>query len=174
MTNKVHNTNLISRDPLSSPPQLRPVRSKHRSPTSLLPPRVAHSISMPGRYKPDSVLSREQHRCHPVRLPTHHFRASLQRITTVAQLVRIVDAEKRRRMEELTLHPAKPFSLNLLVAEVQHDHFTGGRFRHGVRVLRWRAIAGTGPTPGRFRGLLVIIRSRFYASSLRLPLQSRS
>ncbi len=25
-----------------------------------------------------------------------------------------------------------------LVVEVQYDHFTGGRFRHGVRLLRWR------------------------------------
>lgn len=25
-----------------------------------------------------------------------------------------------------------------LVAEVQYDHFTGGRFRHGTRFLRWR------------------------------------
>ena len=25
-----------------------------------------------------------------------------------------------------------------LVAEVQFDHFTGGRFRHGTRLLRWR------------------------------------
>jgi ATP-dependent DNA ligase len=24
------------------------------------------------------------------------------------------------------------------VAEVQFDHFTGGRFRHGARFLRWR------------------------------------
>ena len=27
---------------------------------------------------------------------------------------------------------------NKLVAEVQFDHFTGGRFRHGTRFLRWR------------------------------------
>jgi ATP-dependent DNA ligase len=26
-----------------------------------------------------------------------------------------------------------------LVAEVQFDHFTGGRFRHGTKFLRWRA-----------------------------------
>jgi ATP-dependent DNA ligase len=25
-----------------------------------------------------------------------------------------------------------------LVAEIQYDHFTGGRFRHGTRFLRWR------------------------------------
>jgi ATP-dependent DNA ligase len=25
-----------------------------------------------------------------------------------------------------------------LVCEVQYDHFTGGRFRHGTRFLRWR------------------------------------
>jgi len=25
-----------------------------------------------------------------------------------------------------------------LVVEVQYDHFTGGRFRHGTRILRWR------------------------------------
>jgi ATP-dependent DNA ligase len=29
-------------------------------------------------------------------------------------------------------------SRNKLVAEVQFDHFTGGRFRHGTRSLRWR------------------------------------
>src|SRR6202162_5363089 len=27
---------------------------------------------------------------------------------------------------------------NKLVVEVQFDHFTGGRFRHGTKVLRWR------------------------------------
>lgn len=26
----------------------------------------------------------------------------------------------------------------LLVVEVQYDHFTGGRFRHGTKLLRWR------------------------------------
>jgi ATP-dependent DNA ligase len=25
-----------------------------------------------------------------------------------------------------------------LVLEVQFDHFTGGRFRHGTRLMRWR------------------------------------
>jgi ATP-dependent DNA ligase len=25
-----------------------------------------------------------------------------------------------------------------LVIEIQYDHFTGGRFRHGTKVLRWR------------------------------------
>jgi ATP-dependent DNA ligase len=30
--------------------------------------------------------------------------------------------------------PVKP----VLVAEVKYDHFTGGRFRHGTQVLRWR------------------------------------
>ena len=30
--------------------------------------------------------------------------------------------------------PLKP----ALVVEVQYDHFTGGRFRHGTRLLRWR------------------------------------
>jgi ATP-dependent DNA ligase len=25
-----------------------------------------------------------------------------------------------------------------LVVEVQYDHFTGGRFRHGTKLLRWR------------------------------------
>jgi ATP-dependent DNA ligase len=25
-----------------------------------------------------------------------------------------------------------------LVCEVQYDHFTGGRFRHGTKFLRWR------------------------------------
>ena len=24
------------------------------------------------------------------------------------------------------------------MVEVQYDHFTGGRFRHGTRLLRWR------------------------------------
>jgi ATP-dependent DNA ligase len=24
------------------------------------------------------------------------------------------------------------------VVEIQYDHFTGGRFRHGTRFLRWR------------------------------------
>jgi ATP-dependent DNA ligase len=32
-------------------------------------------------------------------------------------------------------HPLRP----KLVVEVQYDHFTGGRFRHGTRLLRWRA-----------------------------------
>jgi ATP-dependent DNA ligase len=27
---------------------------------------------------------------------------------------------------------------NKLVVEVQFDHFTGGRFRHGAKFLRWR------------------------------------
>jgi ATP-dependent DNA ligase len=31
-------------------------------------------------------------------------------------------------------HPLKPS----LVVEVQYDHFTGDRFRHGTRLLRWR------------------------------------
>jgi ATP-dependent DNA ligase len=31
-------------------------------------------------------------------------------------------------------HPLKP----TLVVEVQYDHFTGRRFRHGTRLLRWR------------------------------------
>ena len=31
----------------------------------------------------------------------------------------------------------KPLALEL-VAEVQYDHFSGGRFRHGTRFLRWR------------------------------------
>ncbi|MEN3382536.1 MAG: hypothetical protein V7608_2580, partial [Hyphomicrobiales bacterium] len=25
-----------------------------------------------------------------------------------------------------------------LVIEVSYDHFTGGRFRHGTKLLRWR------------------------------------
>jgi hypothetical protein len=25
-----------------------------------------------------------------------------------------------------------------LVVEVQYDHFTGNRFRHGTKILRWR------------------------------------
>jgi hypothetical protein len=25
-----------------------------------------------------------------------------------------------------------------LVVEVEYDHFTGGRFRHGTRLIRWR------------------------------------
>src|SRR4029079_5241398 len=31
-------------------------------------------------------------------------------------------------------HPLKP----VLVVEICYDHFTGGRFRHGTRLLRWR------------------------------------
>src|SRR5437660_258552 len=31
-------------------------------------------------------------------------------------------------------HPLAP----RLVVEVQYDHFTGGRFRHGTKLLRWR------------------------------------
>jgi ATP-dependent DNA ligase len=31
-------------------------------------------------------------------------------------------------------HPLKP----TLVVEVQYDHFSGHRFRHGTRLLRWR------------------------------------
>jgi ATP-dependent DNA ligase len=31
-------------------------------------------------------------------------------------------------------HPLKP----VLVAEVQYDHFTGNRFRHGAKFVRWR------------------------------------
>jgi ATP-dependent DNA ligase len=30
--------------------------------------------------------------------------------------------------------PLKP----ALVVEVSYDHFTGGRFRHGTRLIRWR------------------------------------
>jgi ATP-dependent DNA ligase len=26
----------------------------------------------------------------------------------------------------------------VLVVEVQFDHFSGGRFRHGTKLLRWR------------------------------------
>jgi ATP-dependent DNA ligase len=26
----------------------------------------------------------------------------------------------------------------VLVVEVCYDHFTGGRFRHGTRLMRWR------------------------------------
>ena len=26
----------------------------------------------------------------------------------------------------------------MLVVEVRYDHFTGGRFRHGTKLLRWR------------------------------------
>lgn len=37
----------------------------------------------------------------------------------------------RRSMEWQPLKPA-------LVVEVGYDHFTGGRFRHGTRLLRWR------------------------------------
>jgi ATP-dependent DNA ligase len=35
-------------------------------------------------------------------------------------------------------HPVLP----TLVAEVQYDHFTGGRFRHGAKFLRWRPDKG--------------------------------
>jgi len=37
----------------------------------------------------------------------------------------------KHSMEWQPLHPK-------LVAEVQFDHFTGGRFRHGTKLLRWR------------------------------------
>ncbi len=46
-----------------------------------------------------------------------------------------------------------------LVVEVQYDHFSNGRFRHGARFLRWRP--DKAPTqrrlsqverPGRYRG----------------------
>ena len=36
--------------------------------------------------------------------------------------------------EEKEWHPLQP----KLVVEVSYDHFTGGRFRHGTKVLRWR------------------------------------
>jgi ATP-dependent DNA ligase len=38
---------------------------------------------------------------------------------------------KKRSSEWQPLRPR-------LVAEVQFDHFTGGRFRHGTKFLRWR------------------------------------
>jgi len=31
-------------------------------------------------------------------------------------------------------YPRQP----VLVAEVQYDHFTGNRFRHGAKFVRWR------------------------------------
>jgi ATP-dependent DNA ligase len=37
----------------------------------------------------------------------------------------------KRSMEWQPLKPT-------LVVEVQYDHFTGGRFRHGTMLLRWR------------------------------------
>jgi ATP-dependent DNA ligase len=37
----------------------------------------------------------------------------------------------RRSAEWVPLKPKK-------VVEVSYDHFTGGRFRHGTRILRWR------------------------------------
>jgi ATP-dependent DNA ligase len=37
----------------------------------------------------------------------------------------------KRSSEWLPLRPK-------LVVEVDYDHFTGGRFRHGTRLLRWR------------------------------------
>jgi ATP-dependent DNA ligase len=37
----------------------------------------------------------------------------------------------KRSLEWLPLKPE-------LVVEVQYDHFTGNRFRHGAKMLRWR------------------------------------
>ncbi len=34
-------------------------------------------------------------------------------------------------------HEFEPLAPRLVV-EVAYDHFTGGRFRHGTRLLRWR------------------------------------
>jgi len=31
-----------------------------------------------------------------------------------------------------------PMEAATLVCEVRYDHFSGGRFRHGTRFLRWR------------------------------------
>ena len=36
--------------------------------------------------------------------------------------------------KDLSWEPLRPE----LVVEVAYDHFTGGRFRHGTRFLRWR------------------------------------
>jgi ATP-dependent DNA ligase len=36
-----------------------------------------------------------------------------------------------------------------LVVEVRHDHFSGGRFRHGTRLLRWRPDKGAATTHHR-------------------------
>jgi ATP-dependent DNA ligase len=57
--------------------------------------------------------------------------------------------ERRRR--PVLLHEARSFPAAVtersgefdplkptLVVEVQYDHFTGGRFRHGNKLLRWR------------------------------------
>lgn len=40
-------------------------------------------------------------------------------------------------MEQRTQPGWKPLA-PVLVAEVQYDHFSGERFRHGTRFLRWR------------------------------------
>ena len=37
----------------------------------------------------------------------------------------------------MTPHQWEPLK-NTLVVEVQYDHFSGGRFRHGTSFLRWR------------------------------------
>jgi ATP-dependent DNA ligase len=37
----------------------------------------------------------------------------------------------------LPLKQSHPLATKL-VAEIQYDHFTGGRFRHGTKFLRWR------------------------------------
>jgi ATP-dependent DNA ligase len=50
---------------------------------------------------------------------TGHARGGLSRWST------------KRSMEWQPLKPA-------LVVEVSYDHFTGGRFRHGTRLIRWR------------------------------------
>jgi ATP-dependent DNA ligase len=40
-------------------------------------------------------------------------------------------------MEHEALHGVEPINPKRVV-EVQLDHFTGGRFRHGTKFLRWR------------------------------------
>ena len=49
-----------------------------------------------------------------------------------------------------------------LVVEVQYDHFTGGRFRHGTRLLRWR------PDKAPRQCLLTQVRQESAISPLRL------
>ena len=49
-----------------------------------------------------------------------------------------------------------------LVVEVQYDHFTGGRFRHGTRFVRWR------PDKAPRQGLLSQVRQESTVSPLHL------
>src|SRR5439155_4614025 len=55
----------------------------------------------------------------------------------------------------------QPLALKLVV-EVRYDHFTGGRFRHGTRFLRWR------PDKAPRQCLMSQVRQEAAVSPLRL------